>query len=52
MFDPEGDYQYDYEEELFKPCGDSFGQERVLYRYLSDQHYLLLNDLLEESKSK
>ena len=52
MFDPEGDYQYDYEEELFKPRGDSFGQERVLYRYLSDQHYLLLNDLLEESKSK
>ena len=48
MFDPEGDYQYDYDEELFFP----YKEERVLYHYLSDEHYLLLNDLLEESKSK
>lgn len=48
LFDPEGDYQYDYETEIFYP----YTSEKRMYRYVSDAQYNLLNDLLEEAKSK
>ncbi len=48
LFDPEGDYQYDYEDELFYP----YSSERRVYQYVGNNQYNLLNDLLEEAKSK
>lgn len=42
------EYEYDYDEEEFYP----YSASRVMYRYVSDEHYKLLNDLLEEAKNK
>ena len=42
------EYEYDYSEEEFYP----YSASRVMYRYVSDEHYKLLNDLLEEAKNK
>ena len=42
------EYEYDIDREFFVP----YGPNRILYRFISNSHYNLLNDLLEESKSK
>ena len=44
----EGGYDYDMEDEFFIP----YNEERKIFKYVSDKHYNMLNDLLEESKSK
>ena len=33
-------------------CGLTYNEERKIFKYVSDKHYNMLNDLLEESKSK
>ena len=48
LFDPEGDYGYDYDDAIFYP----YSKERRVYQYVGDNQYNLLNDLLEEAKSK
>ena len=42
------EYEYDYSTEEFYP----YNSKRLMYRYVSDEHYTLLNDLLEEAKNK
>ena len=42
------EYEYDYTEEEFYP----YSPKRLMYRYVSDAHYTLLNDLLEEAKKR
>ena len=42
------EYEYDYSKEEFYP----YNAKRLMYRYVSDEHYTLLNDLLEEAKNK
>lgn len=44
----DGGYDYDMEEEFFIP----YKEDRKIFKYVSDEHYNMLNDLLEESKSK
>ena len=42
------EYEYDYSTEEFYP----YSASRLMYRYVSDEHYTLLNDLLEEAKKR
>ena len=44
----EGGYGYDYDDDHFYP----FAAGRQMYKYVSNEHYDLLNVLLEEAKSK
>ena len=46
LYDKDGEYQYDYEESVFYP----YDPNRLMYKYVSDNHYQLLNRLLEEAK--
>lgn len=44
------EYSYDYEEEMFFPYPE--GTTRYMYKYVSDEHYDKLNDLLDLAKNK
>ncbi|MBP5342893.1 extracellular solute-binding protein [bacterium] len=48
LSEEDGGYDYDMEDEFFIP----YNSERKIFKYVSDKHYNMLNDLLEESKSK